>query len=311
MKLSTPQVDQFFEDGFLLIEDAFSQEDLQPAIDEIDAETDRAAQELMAEGKLSRDYSNESFETRVSKIYSETPEILSTFRGGKLHGRGMFSILRHPKLLDMMESLVGPEIIAAGVYRLRVKVRGWEYGAVPWHQDSAFFEPFCDSSLIVTAWIPLVDSTPERGCLQMMPGYHMDETLIPHNKIAPDNPLYEITTANLPPGKIVTMPVMKGGVLLFTNRTPHCSTENETDIVRWSLDFRYQNTDLPTDYKLPDGSEFRESTIDAEPVACFPPQSDLLVRSLKHPEAVVTDWARFAKIRENHLGQPVSLRWDY
>ena len=30
--------------------------------------------------------------------------------------------------------------------------------------------------------------------------------------------------------------VGRGGVLLLTNVTPHCSTPNHTDVVRWSLD---------------------------------------------------------------------------
>ena len=45
-------------------------------------------------------------------------------------------------------------------------------------------------------------------------------------------------------------PVPKGGVLLLTNRTPHASFENKTDIVRWSMDLRYQSAALPTNAQI-------------------------------------------------------------
>jgi ectoine hydroxylase-related dioxygenase (phytanoyl-CoA dioxygenase family) len=46
----------------------------------------------------------------------------------------------------------------------------------------------------------------------------------------------------------VTVPVMKGEALVMTNRTPHRSIENTSDVIRWSVDLRYQSADLPTNY---------------------------------------------------------------
>ena len=36
-----------------------------------------------------------------------------------------------------------------------------------------------------------------------------------------------------------------GSVLFMTNLTPHASFENNTDIVRWSVDLRYQDAEIP------------------------------------------------------------------
>ena len=63
---------------------------------------------------------------------------------GVLHGPGFFALITNPKLLDVAESLCGEELIASSVYRLRPKIPNYNYGAVPWHQDSAYFEPYCD-----------------------------------------------------------------------------------------------------------------------------------------------------------------------
>ena len=46
----------------------------------------------------------------------------------------------------------------------------------------------------------------------------------------------------------VSVPVLKGGVLLLTNRTPHASFENRSDIVGWSMDPRYQSA-APADQR--------------------------------------------------------------
>ena len=43
---------------------------------------------------------------------------------------------------------------------------------------------------------------------------------------------------------------MKRAALLMTNRTPHGSYENTTDVVRWSMDLRYQSAALPTNASI-------------------------------------------------------------
>ena len=105
-------------------------------------------------------------------------------------------------------------------------------------------------------------------------------------------------------------PVKKGGVLLLTNRTAHASFEDRTDVVRWSMDLRYQNASLPTNAEL---TRFEGDAIpDPEngiPVACYPPEADFLVRSSLRPNEVVTDPERFREIRERHVHQPVSDRF--
>ena len=80
--------------------------------------------------------------------------------------------MTNPKLLDVAEQFCGPELIASSVYRLRPKVPSHSWSPVPWHQDSGYFEPYCDLGLILTVWVPLVDATEERGCLWVMPRVH-------------------------------------------------------------------------------------------------------------------------------------------
>lgn len=306
MRLTSDQIAEFDHEGYLVVEGLFDDSDLQPVIDEINDEIDRRARELMAAGELSRLYAEEGFETRLTRITAETEKLYWSINSGQLSGPAIFELLTNPKLLDLVESLVGPEIIASSVYRLRPKIPGHDHGVVPWHQDSGYFEPYCDEALVLTVWVPLVDATPERGCLQVIPRAHRGP-VVRHYR--PDKTRYlEIAPADLPAGEVVTVPVRKGGALLLTNRTPHRSTENVTDTIRWSMDLRYQGADLPTNFRKKDGSLWREPR-EGEPIACYPPEADFLVRSQRRPQDVVRDWLRFHELRSQHMRQPVTDRW--
>ncbi|MBI4552584.1 MAG: phytanoyl-CoA dioxygenase family protein [Candidatus Latescibacteria bacterium] len=308
MKLSPAQRAEFHREGYLVVEDLLTDEDLQPVIDEINEEVDRRARELVASGDLSRPYEEEGFETRLTRITAETEKLYRGIYSGQLSGPGIFQLLTNPKLVDLAESLVGPEIIASSVYRLRPKVPRLPSGVVPWHQDSGYFEPACDDALVLTYWIPLVDATPERGCMQVIPRVHQGRVF--RHTVQPVIPYLVIVPEEMPPVEPVTVPVRKGGVLLLTNRTPHCSIENVTDVIRWSMDLRYQSAALPTNYRTDDGHPFHDPP-DATPVACYPPEADFLVRSQLRPWDVVTEWLRFNEIRKTYQSLPVTARWDH
>ena len=307
--LHADQLAQFERDGYLIVPNLFTDADLQPVIDEISGEVDGRARELVAAGELSRAYEEEGFETRLAHISRETDKVALSIWDGTLAGPAIFGLLTHPRLLDVAEQMCGPELIASSVYRLRPKIPGHDKGPVPWHQDSGYFEPYCDNALVLTVWLPLVDATPERGCLWVLPGAHKGDVL-PHTTRA-DKPYLEIASDVLPrAGEAVCAPVPKGGVLLLTNRTPHASFDNTTDIVRWSMDLRYQSAALPTNAPI---TRLDGETVAAPeagvPLACYPPEADFLVRSRARPHEVVTDPAAFRRLREGHVSRPVTTRW--
>jgi hypothetical protein len=78
------------------------------------------------------------------------------------------SLVRHPRVLDCVEDLIGPDIM---VFHTTVWLKEpHSENFVPWHQDATYFglAPFEH----VTAWVALTDSTPENGCVQIIPGSH-------------------------------------------------------------------------------------------------------------------------------------------
>ena len=119
----------------------------------------------------------------------------------------------------------------------------------------------------------------------------------------------------MPAREPVCCPVPKGGALLLNNRTPHGSYDNNTDIVRWSMDLRYQNAALPTNASIsrlegesiPQGHGVNDP--DFVPVACHPPEADFLVRSKLRPEQVLRTADEFARLRTTHVPTAVTDRW--
>jgi hypothetical protein len=261
--------------------------------------------------RLPRSYEEEGFERQLARIGEHTDEVALSIWNGVLAGPGIFRLLTNPALLDVAEHFCGLEIIASSVYRLRPKIPRYAYGAVPWHQDSGYFEPFCDRFLVLTAWVPLVDATAERGCLWVLPRFHREGRLLRHAQ-APGKQYLEIPEGELPKEpQAVCVPVRKGGVLLMSNLTPHASFENTSDVVRWSMDLRYQNAALPTN--APMTRLAGEAVPDPErgvPVACYPPEADFLARSRLRPDEVLKDPAEFERLRRTYQRAAVTNRWN-
>jgi ectoine hydroxylase-related dioxygenase (phytanoyl-CoA dioxygenase family) len=170
--LDDRQIHHFQDAGYLVIERLFDDAELQPVIDEISADLDARCRAAVADGKLSRTYEEYDFEHRLTCVDAENNNISKSMWDMKVVLPSFFGLMTNPKLLDVAEQFCGPELIASSVYRLRPKVPSHSWSPVPWHQDSGYFEPYCDLGLILTVWLPLVDATEERGCLWVMPRMH-------------------------------------------------------------------------------------------------------------------------------------------
>jgi ectoine hydroxylase-related dioxygenase (phytanoyl-CoA dioxygenase family) len=78
-------------------------------------------------------------------------------------------LVRHPRILGCVARLIGPDIMVFHTTVWLKEPRSETF--VPWHQDATYFglQPFEH----VTAWVALTDSTPQNGCVQILPGSHM------------------------------------------------------------------------------------------------------------------------------------------
>ncbi len=87
-----------------------------------------------------------------------------------------FSFATQPAILNLVEQLIGPDIILWGSQVFCKPARiGRE---IPWHQDGQYWpiRPIATCSV----WIAIDDALPENGCMRYIPGSHRGRSLYEH-----------------------------------------------------------------------------------------------------------------------------------
>ena len=246
--LSAHQIESFYRDGYLLIENGVSDTDLQPVIDEYNRVVDDLARDLKEKGKIECCHETEGFETRLARLCADDE---ATYRDAdrlvdinEVIGKSTFDFLRNDNLLDLIEGILGPEITCSPIQHVRCKLPSslWDGASsytAPWHQDAQVHTEEADECFILTVWIPLVDTDERNGCLQVIPEVHRSAEVLWSEG-------FGISEENMPARNSLSLPMTKGDVLFVHKFTPHGSGPNETERMRWSLDLRYQITGTPS-----------------------------------------------------------------
>lgn len=319
--LNASQLADFERDGFLVVEDVLSPADLADIEAEYAEIMERATAYLVAAGKL-RPLSTTTFSERYIEALEQLDDMYDLYEHLDISlpmldsleptatmnaGPAVFRLLTNERLLDVAESVIGPEIYSNPVQHARIKpprrrlpqaatdanVRG-----TMWHQDAAVVEPEADDTDMLTVWLAVTEATVANGCLIAVPGSHRPgentlhcpgrvfqaEIFIPDSIIDHDN--------------VVPLEVDPGGMVLLHRLTEHGSLENDTDTIRWSFDLRYQPIGQPTGRNV------------------FP---GFVARSRTHPESVLTDpdeWAQLwwdarDRIAAGEVEMAFGRRWNH
>ena len=93
MRLSVEQVEQFNEEGYLIVEGALEDGDLDPVIEEYEAHIDQRSRELLAEGKISELHQDAPFDKRLALISRECSDIYPGLDIMQLRGKATFEFL--------------------------------------------------------------------------------------------------------------------------------------------------------------------------------------------------------------------------
>ena len=320
--LTTGQIEQFEEDGYLFIDDLLDpKRDLDPIIDEYETVLERLASELHERGEIASRYGDVSFGERLTKITQETGKTFgrhfnpylsprSTKRDSPFWtGPAVFNAIRNDKIMDVLESLIGGEIYANPIMSVRLKIPEHLLprdpktgalldGATPWHQDGAFFNPEVDDAEMTTVWFPLADATIEKGCLAILPGSHRQGFAVhcPEGTKVNRSGLDRIPEEAFDQHPVVPMPMERGGALVFHRLLIHGSLPNKSDELRWSFDFRYLPIGQPTGHPELPGFVARSRTDpDAE---------------LRDPEQWHKMWLDCRERLAENPAPPLHARWN-
>src|SRR5581483_2652987 len=208
------------------------------------------ARRLYESGKIEDRFEREGFLTQLTKLEQAFPGAATLIHTGGVLPKAFADLWASDKLLDIMEQILGPEIAGHPVWNLRSKTPHNPLATVPWHQDTAYLAKGSEFTFQPTAWIPLVDANEVNGCMQVVRGGHIPPRVYSHKlentRGHKDSWYLYIDERDLPKGEIVTCTMNKGSVLLLNNLIPHRSTENYSDIIRWSIDLRWQRPNEPS-----------------------------------------------------------------
>ncbi len=84
-------------------------------------------------------------------------------------------VVRHPRILDAVASILGPDILVWGATFFIKEPHSESY--VSWHQDLRYWG--LDSEAEVSAWLALSPATETNGCMRFVPASHKG-ALLPH-----------------------------------------------------------------------------------------------------------------------------------
>lgn len=146
-------------------------------------------------------------------------------------------LVHHPAILDAVEQVIGPDILAWDADFIIKNARDPRY--VSWHQDLTYWG--LEPDLVVTAWVALSPSTTDSGCMQIIPGSHTS-AIVPHrDTFARDNMLTrgQEVAAEVDESQAVNVVLQPGQMSLHDGKLIHASRPNRTGDRRIGFAIRY------------------------------------------------------------------------
>ncbi len=150
-------------------------------------------------------------------------------------GGEWMALARDSRILDTVESLIGPNI---QLYYSMMMMKPPRQGSrAPWHQDFAFFVH--DRASLVACQVYLDDSTLENGCVRVVPGSHK-AGLLNHFDGDEFTEMVQGDTSAFD-AQEVALPVKAGGAAFWHCMTLHSSHPNTSEHPRRAVVFEYKD----------------------------------------------------------------------
>ena len=194
-------------------------------------------------------------------------------------------LIHHPRILDAVEDIIGPNILCWGSSFFIKEPRN--PGFVSWHQDSTYWG--LDPADVITAWVAFTDSTPANGAMRVVPATHtMDQ--IPHrDTFRPENLLSrgQEIEVDVDERQAVMLELEAGEMSLHHVRLIHGSDPNPSDQRRVGFAIRY----IPTTVRQVAGSHDSATLVrGVDSYGHFEPEerpdADMSPQALAHHAAV-------------------------
>ena len=175
------------------------------------------------------------------------------------------TVARNPEILDMVCQVLGDDV---ALWNVSFFAKPARVGTrTPWHQDGEYWpiRPLATC----TVWIAVDASTPENGCLRVIPGSHRSQQLARHEENnAPGLALnLELERSQFDESQAHDIILEPGQVSLHDVYLYHGSEPNTSDKPRRGMTLRFMPTtsvyehDLPTRFKREGVLEMSQRTV--------------------------------------------------
>ncbi len=142
---------------------------------------------------------------------------------------------RHQKILDVVQSLIGPNI---KIYVDQTLCKPPRVGsAKPPHQDSAYWTQIDPPNLVI-CWMALDDATEENGCMRFIPGSHK-LGVIEHKRLED----FRIEDHKIDYASEVAVPLRAGGCSFHHSLVMHRTDANRSSDQRIGLTVAYMSAE--------------------------------------------------------------------
>ncbi len=167
-------------------------------------------------------------------------------------------LIRHPRILDAVEDIIGPDILCWGTSFFIKEARNPSY--VSWHQDSTYWG--LEPPDIITAWVAFTDSNAANGAMRVMPATHQLDQAPHRDTFASDNLLSrgQEIMVDVDESKAAMLQLAAGEMSLHHVRLIHGSDPNPSDDRRIGFAIRY----VPTYVRQAAGSADSASLVRGE-----------------------------------------------
>ena len=174
---------------------------------------------------------------RVARYESETGKSAAKSLSFKAHVPfAMFSeLVRHPRILDAVEDLLGPNVVCWGSSFFSKPAHSPKY--ISWHADTYYYG--LEPPDTVTVWVAFTPSNRASGCIRVIPGSHLNDTSFEqapseHNMLGRGQ-----TTQDVDESAAVYMPLEPGQFSMHHERLVHSSEPNGADYRRIGYSIHY------------------------------------------------------------------------
>ena len=225
----------FDRNGYLIVKELLNEKEIIECKREINR-LQETAKLLNKSGTIeNRDFQIEPF-LKESDRKLKSP-VLRKIENTYDHSDLFFQLARHDQIVAIVKEILGPDLMLfRSTLMLKPALHGSEHA---FHQDSSYWP--IDPPNLVTISIAIDKSTPDNGCIKILPQSHRSRLREwGHIAMAPDSKFAASNVASQP--NPLEVPLDSGSALFFHSKLVHGSGPNTSAYPRNTALYAYFNT---------------------------------------------------------------------